>query len=113
MTWSIFPGCTIYPGTVLTVSPFYHFNRAHYVGDFVGQPNPDDNSRGRWGSNYFGGVASVAVNGGKHNFRAGFQVFGARDNQLFGVVTSDGSNPPLSSARWCGECGSAVFRRPV
>ena len=38
----------------------------------------------------------LAVNRGKHNARAGFQVFGARDNQLFGVVTSDGSNPPLS-----------------
>ena len=43
-----------------------------------------------------GGVVSLAVNHGKHNFRGGFQVFGARDNQLFGVVTSDGSNPPLS-----------------
>ena len=48
------------------------------------------------GSNYFGGVVSLAVNHGKHNVHAGFQVFGARDNQLFGVVTSDGSNPPLS-----------------
>ena len=82
---------------MLTVSPFYHFNRAHYIGDYVGQPDPDvvipEDDRG---SNYIGGVASLAVNHGKHNARAGFQVFGARDNQLFGVVTSDGSNPPLS-----------------
>jgi hypothetical protein len=88
---------TLDPGAVLTVSPFYHFNRAHYVGGYVGQPDPDvvisDDDRG---SNYFGGVVSLAVNHGKHNARAGFQVFGARDNQLFGVVTSDGSNPPLS-----------------
>lgn len=87
---------TISTGAVLTVSPFYHFNRAHYVGDFVGQPDPDviipEDDRG---SNYFGGVASLAVNHGKHNFRTGFQAFGARDNQVFGVVISDGSNPPL------------------
>ncbi len=87
---------TFNPGTVLTVSPFYHFNRAHYTGGYVGQPDPDvvipEDDRG---SNYFGGVASLAVNRGKHNARAGIQVFGARDNQLFGIITSDGSNPPL------------------
>jgi outer membrane cobalamin receptor len=88
---------TLDPGAVLTVSPFYHFNRAHYVGGYVGEPDPDvvipEDDRG---SNYFGGVVSLAVNHGKHNARAGFQVFGAHDNQLFGTVTSDGSNPPLS-----------------
>ncbi len=88
---------TVGTGTVLTVSPFYHFNRAHYTGGYVGQPDPNvvipNDDRG---SNYFGGVVSLAVNHAKHNARAGFQVFGARDNQLFGIVTSDGSNPPLS-----------------
>src|SRR4051812_16669333 len=53
---------TLDPGAVLTVSPFYHFNRAHYVGGYVGQPDPDvvipDDDRG---SNYFGGVVSLAV----------------------------------------------------
>jgi outer membrane receptor protein involved in Fe transport len=84
-------------GLVLTVSPFYHFNRAHYTGEYVGQPNPDvvipQDDRG---SNYIGGVVSLAINRGKHDARAGVQVFGARDNQLFGLVTSDGSNPPLN-----------------
>jgi len=88
---------TVGTGTVLTVSPFYHFNRAHYEGGYIGQPDPNviipDDDRG---SNYFGGVVSLAVNRGKHNARAGFQVFGARDNQRFGIVTSDGSNPPLN-----------------
>jgi outer membrane receptor protein involved in Fe transport len=88
---------TVGTGTVLTISPFYHFNRAHYTGGYIGRPDPNvivpDDDRG---SNYVGGVVSLAVNRGKHNARAGFQVFGARDNQLFGIVTSDGSNPPLS-----------------
>jgi outer membrane receptor for ferrienterochelin and colicin len=84
-------------GVVLTVSPFYHFNRAHYEGNYIGAPDPtvqipqDDR-----GSNYIGGVVSLAVNRGKHNARAGVQVFGARDNQLFGLVTSDGSVAPFS-----------------
>ncbi|MGH7489199.1 MAG: TonB-dependent receptor plug domain-containing protein, partial [bacterium] len=85
---------TIGTGTVLTISPFYHFNRAHFTGGYVGQPDPDltipEDDRG---SNYIGGVASIAVTRGKHNARAGLQVWGARDNQLFATVQGDGSNP--------------------
>ena len=32
---------TIGAGAVLTVSPFYHYNRAHYTGGYVGAPDPD------------------------------------------------------------------------
>lgn len=101
---------TIGTGTVLTASPFYHFNRAHYRGGYIGQPSPDviipEDDRG---SNYFGGVASVAVNRGKHNARAGLQVFGARDHQLFGIVTSDGSHPPLSQREMVWGNVQAIF----
>jgi outer membrane cobalamin receptor len=79
-------------GILTTVSPFYHFNRAHYIGGATDTPIIPEDDRG---SNYVGGVASVAVNRGKHNARAGLQVFGARDNQFFSLITSDGSNPPL------------------
>ncbi len=83
---------TLGPGTVLTVSPFYHYNRAHYQGGFVGAPDPDvtipEDDRA---SNYVGGVASLAIVKGKHNARAGLQVWGAHDNQLFGTVQADGS----------------------
>jgi outer membrane receptor protein involved in Fe transport len=83
---------TIPNGTVLTVSPFYHFNRAHYKGDYTGVPDPsvsipqDDR-----GSNYFGGVVSAAYTRGHHAARAGVQVFGERDNQLFAVAAGDGT----------------------
>jgi len=101
---------TMGTGSVLTVSPFFHFNRAHYNGEFVGDPAdgaviPEDDR----GSNYFGGVAQVAVNRRRHNARAGFQVFGQRDNQLFGIVTSDGSNPPLSQREQVWGNVEAVF----
>ena len=84
-------------GITTTVSPFYHFNRAHYIGNYFAEPDPNvvipDTDRG---SNYVGGVATVALVRGKHNARAGLQVWGARDNQFFGLVTSDGSQDPLN-----------------
>lgn len=90
-------------GVVLTVSPFYHFNRAHYEGDYTGIPDPEvaipQDDRG---SNYFGGVVTVGVNRKRHNLRAGVQVFGQRDNQLFGVTAGDGTvtAPPQREIVW-------------
>ncbi len=78
--------------TVVTVSPFYHFNRAHYIGNDDGAPDPEvvipEDDRG---SNYVGGVVSVAYRRGRHNLSGGVQVFTQRDNQFFGIVSSDGS----------------------
>jgi outer membrane receptor protein involved in Fe transport len=97
-------------GVVLTVSPFYHFNRAHYIGDYTGAPDPivlipqDDR-----GSNYIGGVVSLAVTRGQHNLHIGGQVFGQRDNQLLGIVTGDGSNPPVSQRETLWGSVSALF----
>jgi outer membrane receptor protein involved in Fe transport len=83
---------TVGTGVVLTVSPFYHFNRAHYIGDYAGSPNPNvsvpEDDRG---SNYVGGVVSAAYTREQHTVRAGIQVFGQRDNQLFAVNAGDGS----------------------
>jgi Carboxypeptidase regulatory-like domain/TonB dependent receptor/TonB-dependent Receptor Plug Domain len=77
---------TMGSGIALTVSPFYHFNRAHYEG------SPEDRIQSEYdrGSNYMGGVSTIGITRGKHNFHAGFQVFGERDNQFYSVVT----NPP-------------------
>jgi hypothetical protein len=80
---------TIGTGTVLTVSPFYHFNRAHYIGGANDTPLIPEDDRG---SNYVGGVASVGVIRGRHNARAGFQVFGQRDNQFFGIGAPGNTN---------------------
>jgi len=85
---------TLGSGAILTVSPFYHFNRANYTGGYVGAPDPDLTvPRDDRASNYVGGVASVAINKGKHNARAGLQAWGAHDNQLFATVQGDQSNP--------------------
>src|SRR6266446_5756605 len=75
---------TIGSGVVLTVSTFYHFNRAHY------QPSALDDVRSEYdrGSNYLGGVSTIGVTRGPHNFHAGFQVFGERDNQFYSAFDS-------------------------
>jgi len=80
------------PGTVWTVSPFYHFNRAHYIAGVNDLPTVTEDDRG---SNYFGGVTSLAVIHGRHNAHVGLQVFGQRDNEFFGLTTSDGSVDPV------------------
>lgn len=83
---------TVGNGILLTVSPFYHFNRAHYIGGPNDTPVIPEDDRG---SNYVGGVAQVGVTRGRHNAHFGLQAFGNRDNQLLALITADGSNPPL------------------
>jgi outer membrane receptor protein involved in Fe transport len=82
-------------GVLITVSPFYHFNRAHHSG------SPEDAIRSEYdrGSNYVGGVATVGVTRGRNNFHAGFQVFGERDNQLYSVVDNSGSGGSVAPQR--------------
>ncbi len=74
---------TFNPGMMLTVSPFYHFNRA----DFVGGPNDTpyilNNNRG---SQYVGGQATLAVVKGKHNAQFGLEAFGQHDDTSFGLA---------------------------
>jgi outer membrane receptor protein involved in Fe transport len=73
---------TIGAGVVLTVSPFYHFNRAAYDG---GANDPIIPQQDR-GSTYAGGVFSLALVKGKHNAHAGFQAFGQHDNERFALT---------------------------
>jgi outer membrane receptor protein involved in Fe transport len=84
---------TMGSGTVLTVSPFYHFNRSHYIGGPNDIPVIPEDDRG---SNYMGGVGSISINRGGNNLHAGFQIFGQRDNQSLSLTTGDGSSPTLS-----------------
>ena len=97
---------TIGQGTVLTVSPFYHFNRAHYIGGSQDTPVIPEDDRG---SNYAGGVVSLAVIRGRHNARGGIQFFSQRDNRFFSIITSDGSIPPLRQREVVSGNVEAVF----
>ncbi len=83
------------PGTVFTVSPFYHFNRAHYTGGANDVPIPNQDRA----SQYVGGVASGAFTRGKHQASLGVQVFGQHDNEFFSVISNDGSGDAAASRR--------------
>ena len=76
-------------GLLLTVSPFYHLNGAHYLGSAADtHVSPEDERT----SSYAGGVVSLGFSRGPHNGHAGVQLFAQRDRQLFGIVTT-GDNP--------------------
>jgi hypothetical protein len=79
---------TVRPGVLLTVSPFYHFNRAHFLG---GPNDPDFNLQQNRSSHYGGAQAAVSIVSGKHNARAGFYGFTQADNTQLDVQATDGS----------------------
>src|SRR5713226_6233462 len=81
---------TFNPGLLLTVSPFFHFNRADFESNtgYFPTATPDDHS-----SKYEGGQATLAYVKGRNNARAGIYGFGQQDDQLFGVIFNDLSNP--------------------
>jgi len=92
-------------GVVLTVSPFYHFNRAHCIlcaSDTLAFPT-DDRS-----SNYVGGATSLAVVRGRHNAHVGFQVIGQRDNHFLEIIAPGNTGvSPQHAIRWGNQ--EAVF----
>jgi outer membrane receptor protein involved in Fe transport len=87
---------TIGTGTVVTVSPFYHFNSA----DYVGGPNDFPNSpQDRRSSNYAGMQTTVALTRGGNAFRAGLYAYGQHDRHF---LAETGSEPiaPQTSVLW-------------
>jgi outer membrane cobalamin receptor len=85
---------TFSPRLLLTVSPFYHYNRANY------DSSPDDDpiaTTEHRGSIYGGGQVSFAANVARNNLQAGIYSFYQQDNELFGAIFNDGSgNPALA-----------------
>lgn len=93
-------------GVLWTISPFYHFNRAHYMGGPAGSPVIAEDDRG---SNYLGGVVSVGVARGKQNAHAGIQAFAAHDNQLFGLTLASDPAASLRQRETLWGSVSAIF----
>jgi outer membrane receptor protein involved in Fe transport len=74
-------------GTLVTISPFYHFNRAAYVGGPEDVPSTTDNRA----SSYEGGQAEFSRVKGASNFRAGLYSFAQQDTTVFSLSANDGS----------------------
>ncbi|MGH9352714.1 MAG: TonB-dependent receptor domain-containing protein [Terriglobia bacterium] len=74
-------------GVVVTVSPFFNYNRAGYLGGPADTPFVlNDNRR----STYLGALATIAVPKRRHNFRAGLEVWGQHDNTFFSLAANPG-----------------------
>jgi outer membrane receptor for ferrienterochelin and colicin len=69
----------------LTVSPFYHYNRAAFDG---GSTDPIVTTTHRT-SNYIGGQAVLAASTGSHNVRVGGYGFFQHDSLLFGLQSPE------------------------
>jgi len=78
---------------LLTVSPFYHYNRANYDGSPNDFPVATTEDRS---STYAGGQVSFSANVARNNFQAGLYSFYQQDNELFGAIFNDGSNPSFT-----------------
>ncbi len=68
-------------GLMLTVSPFYHFNSAHYRG------SAEDNR----GSNYAGGVVVLSASRGRHNASLGGEGFAQHDSRALALIGDTGA----------------------
>jgi outer membrane cobalamin receptor len=81
---------TISANTLLTVSPFYHYNSTNYKGA------PDDfpvSTTDERATNYGGAQATLSATFARNNVQAGVYGFGQRDREAFGGIFNDQSNP--------------------
>jgi hypothetical protein len=81
---------------LLTVSPFFHYNRADYASSSQDFPVATTQNRG---STYGGGQVSFAANVAKNNLQMGLYSFYQQDNELFGAVFNDRSGAPFTDAQ--------------
>jgi hypothetical protein len=86
---------TFNPNTLLTVSPFYHYNGADYSG---GQNDTPVISTVKQNANYVGAQTVVSTNVAKNDIQAGFYSFWQHQYNYFDNVFTDGTpNVPASS----------------
>jgi outer membrane receptor protein involved in Fe transport len=101
LTWAH----TYSPSMMLSLSPFYHFNRAAYEGGATDVPAATDNRA----SNYEGGQVSLSMVKGKHNARFGMYAFAQQDKTRFSLVANDGSGDQFSQTVTPGGNLEALF----
>ena len=83
---------TFNPDTILTVSPFYHYNNSSYHSPLADFPVA---TGAGFKSNYGGGQAVLAFHAPRNDVQAGVYAFAANQNENFGLIFNDESNPPI------------------
>jgi hypothetical protein len=79
--------------TLLTVSPFYHYNSANYDSKPNDFPIASTDHRT---SAYAGGQVAFSANVARNDLQIGTYSFYQKDDELFGAIFNDGSNPPFT-----------------
>ncbi len=79
-------------GLLVTLSPFYHSNRAAFDGGPNDAPVITTDHRD---SRYAGGQVTLAVVRGRHNARLGLYAFAQQDHHLFGLRAAEGNAAAL------------------
>ena len=87
---------TFRPGLLLTVSPFYHYNRANYDGDPNDAPVSTTQHRE---SQYAGAQVALTAVTTSHNASVGVYGFGQHDDESVGLIANDGSGLSLAQDR--------------
>lgn len=83
---------TLSRAATLTVSPFYHYNLAHYEAG----ANDPISATDRRASAYAGAQVTVGGSTARHNYQVGVYGFHQSDDERFGVTFNDGSGSDFS-----------------
>jgi outer membrane receptor protein involved in Fe transport len=97
---------TFSPTTLLTVSPFYHYNAADYLGGSADFPISTTVLRS---SQYAGAQVTLNADRGRHQMQAGFYGYYQHDNQVVGLGFNDGSAPGFTDGETPSGTLAAVF----
>jgi hypothetical protein len=79
--------------TLLTISPFYHYNGANFDSSPNDFPIASTDHRT---STYAGGQIAFNANFAKNDIQTGMYNFYQHDNELFAAIFNDGSNQPFA-----------------
>ncbi|HYX29272.1 MAG TPA: TonB-dependent receptor [Pyrinomonadaceae bacterium] len=89
----------------LTVSPFYHYNRAAFLG------GPNDallSARDERSSRYAGAQVALGVSSRRHDAKLGFYGFDQRDSAFFSLASADNSGRSVKLQQQNNPNGSLV-----
>jgi len=91
---------TFGPGLVVTVSPFYHYNKVSYASSPSDLPS---SATENVSSNYEGGQGNLSWIAKRNNLRAGLFGFAEQSSQLFGLLCNspgncESVNPPVTAS---------------
>ena len=84
---------TFNSNTLLTISPFFHYNSANFDSSPNDFPIASTDHRA---STYAGGQVSFSASFARNELQTGIYSFYQHDSEFFGAIFNDGSNPPFA-----------------